>query len=281
MGSDFFYFGKLPQPALQEMVINMVQSYYSDYLSIFPMPESKYCTLAQCNVKKEKRTSYPFDYFGVIPNNGYFIQGQFVFDRTAEGELVTLLKYPGSCGISTDAGGDSEIMDIEEGVEVYTNSGGYCRLIEGGEFALLLNIIRLRYWRDLSASDDYNEIQEVGEMIEAFGLVSAMKDWRLDFPACLRIFGEEYQKSLPKFELPSKPERDLKAVPPNVMEIFLDTLEMSIRTGNCLRNAGIKTVGELMTFTPVELGKIKNLGSKSVNEIKEILWGFGVHLRSE
>jgi hypothetical protein len=281
MGSDFFYFGKLPQPALQEMVINMVQSYYSDYLSIYPMPESKYCTLARCNVKKEKRTSYPFDYFGVIPNYGYFIQGQFVFDRTAEGELVTLLKYPGSCGISTDAGGDSEIMDIEEGVEVYTNSGGYCRLIEGREFALLLNIIRLRYWRDLSASDDYNEIQEVGEMIEAFGLVSAMKDWRLDFPACLRIFGEEYQKRLPRFELPSKPERDLKVVPPNVMEIFLDTLEMSIRTGNCLRNAGIKTVGELMTFTPVELGKIKNLGSKSVNEIKEILWGFGVHLRSE
>lgn len=48
-------------------------------------------------------------------------------------------------------------------------------------------------------------------------------------------------------------------------------LELSVRSANCLQNAGIKYVGELVQKTEAEMLKTKNFGRKSLNEIKEIL----------
>lgn len=58
----------------------------------------------------------------------------------------------------------------------------------------------------------------------------------------------------------------------------VDTLELSVRAGNCLKNAGIKWIGELVTKTESEMLKTKNFGRKSLNEIKEILIEMGLHL---
>ncbi len=58
----------------------------------------------------------------------------------------------------------------------------------------------------------------------------------------------------------------------------VDELELSVRSYNCLKNADIKTIGELVTKTESEMLKTKNFGRKSLNEIKEILTTMGLSL---
>jgi DNA-directed RNA polymerase subunit alpha len=58
----------------------------------------------------------------------------------------------------------------------------------------------------------------------------------------------------------------------------VDELELSVRSYNCLKNANIRTIGELVIKTEAEMLKTKNFGRKSLNEIKEILGGMGLSL---
>src|SRR4026208_511065 len=58
----------------------------------------------------------------------------------------------------------------------------------------------------------------------------------------------------------------------------VDELELSVRSYNCLKNANIRTIGELVTKSEAEMLKTKNFGRKSLNEIKEILSGMGLAL---
>lgn len=58
----------------------------------------------------------------------------------------------------------------------------------------------------------------------------------------------------------------------------VDELELSVRSYNCLKNANIRTIGELVTRTEAEMLKTKNFGRKSLNEIKEILASMGLSL---
>ncbi len=56
----------------------------------------------------------------------------------------------------------------------------------------------------------------------------------------------------------------------------IEELELSVRSYNCLKNANIQTIGELVTRTETEMLKTKNFGRKSLNEIKEILADMGL-----
>jgi DNA-directed RNA polymerase subunit alpha len=58
----------------------------------------------------------------------------------------------------------------------------------------------------------------------------------------------------------------------------VDELELSVRAYNCLKNANIKTISELVQKTESEMLKTKNFGRKSLNEIKEILAEMGLTL---
>jgi len=58
----------------------------------------------------------------------------------------------------------------------------------------------------------------------------------------------------------------------------VNELELSVRAANCLRNANIRFIGELVQRTEQEMLKTKNFGRKSLNEIKEILQEMGLHL---
>ena len=58
----------------------------------------------------------------------------------------------------------------------------------------------------------------------------------------------------------------------------VDELELSVRSYNCLKNADIKTIGDLVTRTEAEMLKTKNFGRKSLNEIKDILAEMGLSL---
>jgi DNA-directed RNA polymerase subunit alpha len=58
----------------------------------------------------------------------------------------------------------------------------------------------------------------------------------------------------------------------------VDELELSVRSANCLKNANIRLIGELVQKTEAEMLKTKNFGRKSLNEIKEILTEMGLAL---
>jgi DNA-directed RNA polymerase subunit alpha len=58
----------------------------------------------------------------------------------------------------------------------------------------------------------------------------------------------------------------------------VDEMELSVRSYNCLKNANIRTIGELVQKSEAEMLKTKNFGRKSLNEIKEILTGMGLSL---
>jgi DNA-directed RNA polymerase subunit alpha len=58
----------------------------------------------------------------------------------------------------------------------------------------------------------------------------------------------------------------------------VEELELSVRSYNCLKNANIRTIGELVQKSEAEMLKTKNFGRKSLNEIKEILGEMGLSL---
>ena len=58
----------------------------------------------------------------------------------------------------------------------------------------------------------------------------------------------------------------------------VEELELSVRSYNCLKNADIKTIADLVQKTEQEMLRTKNFGRKSLNEIKEILHGMGLRL---
>ena len=58
----------------------------------------------------------------------------------------------------------------------------------------------------------------------------------------------------------------------------VNELELSVRAANCLKNANIKTIADLVQKTEMEMLKTKNFGKKSLNEIKEILTEMGLGL---
>jgi DNA-directed RNA polymerase subunit alpha len=64
----------------------------------------------------------------------------------------------------------------------------------------------------------------------------------------------------------------------NILDKSVDELEVTVRLYNCLKNANIRTIRDLVTKTEKDLLQKKNFGRKSLNEINEILAGLGLHL---
>lgn len=81
--------------------------------------------------------------------------------------------------------------------------------------------------------------------------------------------GKEEGEEKPKAEYQPLNEHLFKPV---------NELELSVRSANCLKNANIRYIGELVQKTEAEMLKTKNFGRKSLNEIKEILSEMGLSL---
>ena len=78
-------------------------------------------------------------------------------------------------------------------------------------------------------------------------------------------------------ELEVAEEATAEAVNPNLYRT-VDELELSVRSANCLQNANIRFIGELVQRSEAEMLKTKNFGRKSLKEIKEILGEMGLTL---
>jgi DNA-directed RNA polymerase subunit alpha len=66
-----------------------------------------------------------------------------------------------------------------------------------------------------------------------------------------------------------------------VLEMTIEELDLSVRSYNCLKRAGINTVQELITKTEEDMMKVRNLGRKSLEEVQEKLEELGLGLRME
>ncbi len=66
-----------------------------------------------------------------------------------------------------------------------------------------------------------------------------------------------------------------------VLEMTIEELDLSVRSFNCLKRAGINTVEDLTTKTEDDMMKVRNLGKKSLDEVINKLHSFGLSLRND
>ena len=78
----------------------------------------------------------------------------------------------------------------------------------------------------------------------------------------------DLSESAGKVEVMSEKKNDEKE---KVLEMNIDELELSVRSYNCLKRAGINTVEELINKSPEDMMKVRNLGKKSLDEVLEKL----------
>ena len=66
-----------------------------------------------------------------------------------------------------------------------------------------------------------------------------------------------------------------------VLEMTIEELDLSVRSFNCLKRAGIDTVEDLTSKTEDDMIKVRNLGKKSLEEVIQKLQSLGLTLRKE
>ena len=66
-----------------------------------------------------------------------------------------------------------------------------------------------------------------------------------------------------------------------VLEMTIEELDMSVRSFNCLKRAGIDTVEDLTNRTEEDMIKVRNLGKKSLDEVIQKLRSLGLDLKRE
>jgi len=81
---------------------------------------------------------------------------------------------------------------------------------------------------------------------------------------------DEEDEPEPEIEVDDSPEW------PPVLYQRLDTIELTVRSQNCLQNAGIEHIWELVQRTEGEMLKTRNFGRKSLNELKDVLAELGL-----
>src|SRR2546422_1454701 len=79
-------------------------------------------------------------------------------------------------------------------------------------------------------------------------------------------------------ELPEEPSEAYNDPRLEHLDRSVEELELSVRSYNCLKNANIQSIRELVQKSENEMLKTKNFGRKSLNEIKEILHKMGLSL---
>jgi DNA-directed RNA polymerase subunit alpha len=101
-----------------------------------------------------------------------------------------------------------------------------------------------------------------------------------------RILQDQLQIFVNFDEVPTEDRREEGAATRLNESLYrpVDELELSVRAANCLQNADIRYIGELVRRTEQEMLKTRNFGRKSLNELKELLremsLGFGMHLEN-
>jgi DNA-directed RNA polymerase subunit alpha len=220
-------------------------------------------------------------------------------------------RQPKTVVIEKDKKGPVTGADIEtdETVEVVNPELQLCTLTKPGKFRMELEVSRGRGY--VVAEKHKKEGQPIGVIpVDAlFSPVSrvnfAVEDTRVgqvtDYDRlllevwtngamspkdALLYASNVFQRHLDLFvnygSLPEEPEEEETVAVNEELQEKLRTpiseLELSVRAANCLREAKIRTIGDLVQKSPQELLKYRNFGKKSLAEIDELLKGMGLEL---
>lgn len=90
-------------------------------------------------------------------------------------------------------------------------------------------------------------------------------------------FEEEVEEEIEEAEAPvDEIKESEKSKLKKILITPIEDLELSVRANNCLKAAGIKTLGELISYQESELLKFRNFGRKSLEELREVIRQFGL-----
>lgn len=138
---------------------------------------------------------------------------------------------------------------------------------------------RVAYSTDTLEADDGRPYDKLNLEIETDGTLTPTQTLSIaskilrDHLAVLA----EYQDKIAEAETQEASEN---AVPANLPHKMIEDLELSVRSYNCLKRAGITTVEELCQKTEYEMMHVRNLGKKSLKEVKDKIYSLGLRFRS-
>ncbi|MBN1916531.1 MAG: DNA-directed RNA polymerase subunit alpha [Verrucomicrobia bacterium] len=88
----------------------------------------------------------------------------------------------------------------------------------------------------------------------------------------------EYDEHYVEFESPKREREDEEEELRKLLAMPISEIELSVRAANCIANAQIKTIGDLVQKTEADMLKYRNFGKKSLGEIRAILENMGLSL---
>ena len=139
-------------------------------------------------------------------------------------------------------------------------------------------ITKVRYDVETASLSQFSNYDKL--TLEIFTDKSILPDEALSKSANVLI---KYLKVFTKFspedvelegELISKEEKE-KSEKEKILNKTIEELDFSVRSYNCLKKSNVNTLRDLVNFSPMEVIKIKNLGKKSLDEIKEKITKYG------
>jgi DNA-directed RNA polymerase subunit alpha len=226
--------------------------------------------------------------------------------------LTCHVDYTKTLYVRVDKAGEVRARDIEvdQDVEILEPDAHIATISEGGKLHMELRIKRGRGY--VSADKNFDEdlgigwipidsvhspVKKVNYLVEAarLGQTTDYDKLTLDvWTNCsvtpndavslaaklvrdhLNIFINVDEVDEPPVEAVGEPAR--VGLGNEHLDKSVEELELSVRSYNCLKNANIRTIRELVQKTEPEMLKTKNFGRKSLNEIKEILSSMGLSL---
>lgn len=136
-------------------------------------------------------------------------------------------------------------------------------------------VVKMRF---ALGGEKFNTLKQVSERINKH------KEWarQLELKA-LRELRQPWQKKHFGIFFRTFAEEKLLETGTNssLLETSMDEFDLSVRTRNCLKNADIKTIGDLIKKTEQEMLRTKNFGRKSLNELKKVLSEKGLGFRGQ
>ncbi|MEA3454469.1 MAG: DNA-directed RNA polymerase subunit alpha [Candidatus Caldatribacteriota bacterium] len=139
-------------------------------------------------------------------------------------------------------------------------------------------ITKVRYDVETASLSQFSNYDKL--TLEIFTNKSILPDEALSKSANILI---KYLKVFTKFspedvelegELISKEEKE-KSEKEKILNKTIEELDFSVRSYNCLKKSNVNTLRDLVNYSPMEVIKIKNLGKKSLDEIKEKITKYG------
>lgn len=141
-------------------------------------------------------------------------------------------------------------------------------------------VLKVNYWVDNTRVEQITDYDKLTMEVWTNGTISAKEAVSLAAKILNRQLNHfvELSDEVSATEIMEKKEDTGKD---KVLEMTIEELDLSVRAFNCLKRAGINTVGDLASKTPEEMMKVRNLGKKSLEEVINKMDHLGVNMHQE